>query len=167
MPRRTLRYAVEQGAKISMATAVARLTIISALIALGCWVVAAQAGKSAARSATASATAAILKTSAVGCDRNQVQRVYDRIDELQVRRLTASIERMKDGERVPQAPVIANAYFAIVNCPATYSPANAHRDAGPVYLQGQDERCFIHLVTSHYFVNSPPVTDPRLLRRIC
>lgn len=167
MPRRTLKYALEEGTKISMATAVARLTIICALVAAGCWVAASQSGKSAARDATKSAAATILKTSQVGCDRNQVQRVYDRVDELQVRRLTSSIAAMKDGRRVKQAPVIANAYFSVVNCVATYSPANAADGDGPVYLQGADERCFIHLVTKHYFLRSPPVTDPRLLRHIC
>lgn len=144
------------------ASAVGRMTVICALLALGVYVAAKAAGQDAARSGEA----IVFKADAVACDRNQVQRTYDRVDELQVRRIVFSIHTMKDSHgRPPQAPLIANAYFQIVNCTATY--AKGQQGVDPIYLQGADERCFIHLVVSHYFVARAPVTDPKVLRRIC
>jgi hypothetical protein len=127
----------------------------------------------AGREAAQGASKVIVAQDAKGCDRNQIQRVYDRVDEHGDYAQTEAINVLREtrirGERKPpplmHAPIIANRYFQIVNCGATYTESNT--DGGPVYLQHPDEQCFIHLVTSGYFVRQAPTTDPGQLRRIC
>lgn len=144
-------------------------TLIAVCLTAAVYFGAQVAGREAARGAQE-----VLTTQdAAGCDRNQLQRTYDRVDETADHGQTDAINALRDtrieGERVPprleQTPIIANAYFQILNCEATYSPDNS--DGGPVYLQRPDEACFIRLVKSHYFVRQAPTTNPDQLRRIC
>lgn len=142
--------------------------VVIALITIGVWVGGRSAGRSAAVAAARAANAAVLRADATNCDRNQLQRTYDRIDELQVRRLTSIVAVMRDrAHGIAQAPKIANVYFGIVDCSATFNQANLRLGGDPIYLQRRDEICFIRLVVTHYFVREAPTTDPKLLRRIC
>lgn len=148
-------------------------TLIAACLTAAVYIGAQVAGRTAGREAAQGASEAVIAQNAKGCDRNQIQRVYDRVDERGDYAQTEAINVLREtrikGERKPprlkHAPVIANRYFQIVNCAATYTPDN--RDGGPVYLQRGDEQCFIHLVTTHYFIRQAPTTSPPQLRRIC
>jgi hypothetical protein len=144
-------------------------TVVAAFLTVVVYLGAQVAGRTAAEGAAKG----VIAQNAKGCDRNQIQRVYDRVDEQGDHGQTAAINVLRstriEGERRPKrlqpSPIIANAYFQIVNCEATYTPDNT--DGGPVYLQQEDERCFIHLVVTHYFLRQAPTTNPTQLRRIC
>jgi hypothetical protein len=123
------------------------VTIMVALIALGTWIGARNAGKSAGRVAARVA----LEQIAQGCDRNQVQRAYLRI---------RARDRSKGAtNRVP----LADAYFRTVNCKLTY----ADNAKGPVFLRPADDRCFMRLTVEGVWGETNPVTDPVKLRALC
>lgn len=143
------------------------VAVVIALVTVGVWVGGRAAGRSAARAAAVAATSAVLRADSTSCDRNQIQRTYDRVDEAAQRRIVKALNAPPSGKRVAQAPLIARIYLGILNCGATYSPDNVAAGGDPIYLQRRDAECFIQLVVTHYFLRESPVTDPRLLRRIC
>src|SRR4051794_6303071 len=103
------------------------VTILVALIALGTWIGARNAGRNAGKVAARVA----LEQVGAGCDRNQVQRAYLRI-------------RARDRSwvvKLPNRQKLADAYFGTVNCKLTSAP-----DArGPVFPRPADDRCFMRL----------------------
>jgi hypothetical protein len=93
--------------------------------------------KVAGREAAHDAARTLQRQDAQSCSRNQIQRTYDRVDEAY------------------GAP-LANAVEGVVG------------KAGlPIYLTRRDERCFMNLVISGYFVRQAPRTDPGFLRHVC
>lgn len=143
--------------------------IVCCLVTTGVWLGAQAAGRQAGFAATRSANAAVLRSEASVCNRNQIQRTYDRVDEFYQRRMTDAINSLRHHRppHLKQPPVIAKLYLGILNCPATYSPSNVRDGGDPIYLQRGDQECFIHLVVTHYFLREAPTTNPRLLRAIC
>jgi hypothetical protein len=126
----------------------------------------------AGREAAHDAARTLQRQDAQSCSRNQIQRTYDRVDEAYGAPLANAVEGVvgKAGlhrYRVPDPPrpVIAARYLQIVDCDATYSPDN--KSGLPIYLTRRDERCFMNLVISGYFVRQAPRTDPGFLRHVC
>lgn len=123
------------------------VTFMIALIAVGSWLAAQNAGNVAARQAVAE----VLRQAQAGCERNQVQRAYLRIRARD--RLPGSPNRIK----------LADAYFHTVNCDATYAPGAVL----PAFLSTVDDRCFLKLTKQGYWEDHLPITDPDTLRRLC
>lgn len=123
------------------------VTIMVALIALGTWIGARNAGRSAGHVAARVALDQIAR----GCDRNQVQRAYLRI---------RARDRSKDA---PDRVALADSYFRTVNCKLTY----ADNATGPVFLRPSDDRCFMRLTLEGMWGESEAVTDPVKLRALC
>lgn len=147
----------------------ALIFVVCALVTAGVWLGAEAAGRQAALASARSANAAVLRAQAVSCDRNQIQRTYDRVDEEYQRHITDAINAARHHRppKLKQAPAIARLYLGIINCSATFSNANVSDGGDPIYLQGRDQECFVHLVVTHYFLRESPTTNPRILRNIC
>src|SRR4051812_45864595 len=102
------------------------VTVLCVIAVVASYVVGAEAGQSAGSRAEKATAAAAAK----GCSRNQVQRTYDRVDELGDREQTDAINALRDSRleneskppKLQYAPLIANRYFQIVDCDATYRP---------------------------------------------
>jgi hypothetical protein len=135
---------------IQRAGVVGGVTLLLVLLAVGSMVI--------SKSASSSAVATVRRAVAIGCERNQVQRVYDIVDE------RAGMHA--DSKIGIERPQIAEYYFRIVNCRKTYGPSNPSGLA--VYLDAYSSKCFIGLVTGHYWKpEQQPTTDPLALHRIC
>lgn len=123
------------------------VTLMVALIAVGSWI----AAKDAGRTAADAAVAAVLRQSALGCDRNQIQRAYLRI---------RARDRAKDSANRIE---LADAYFRTVNCEKTY----AKGATTPVFLSASDDRCFVKLTLSGLWAHRTASTDPVILHSLC
>lgn len=123
------------------------VTVLALMLAVGGFVVA----KGAATSAGEAAARVLNRQAVKGCNRNQIQRAYDLLDE----RLDTT-----------PGPRVASYYIRIVNCGATYAPKNT--SGNTVLLPREDQECFVTLVTKHYWTQTePPTTDPTELRAAC
>lgn len=124
----------------------ALVTFLIALIAFGSWVAAQDAGRTAAKSALT----VTLHQSALGCDRNQIQRAYLRI---------RARDRAKNS---PNRIALADSYFRTINCDATWSGA-----AKVVFLNSADDRCFLKLTVRGEWSHRLATTRPQDLHRLC
>lgn len=94
------------------------------------------------------------------CDRNQVNRAWQRVR-----------ARSAPAAREAHANVTyADRYFPVVDCDATYSVRNT--SGATIYLSPDLDRCFVRLTREGYWTDAvqserPPITDPRRLRPIC
>src|SRR5947209_6569532 len=84
----------------------ALIFVVCALVTAGVWLGAQAAGRQAAIASARSANAAVLRSSAVQCDRNQIQRTYDRVDEEYQRVLTDAVNALRHHRppKLKQAP---------------------------------------------------------------
>lgn len=116
--------------------------------------------KTTAREATASAQVAMRTLIARQCDRNQVNRAWQRVRARAVPR----------GQRGVYYVRLSNRYFPIVNCAATYDVGNV--SGHTVYLSAEMDTCFMRLTSRGYWTDAygsahPPTTAPSQLRHIC
>lgn len=130
------------------------ITIVAGLVSVGVYVIA----RDASRSASEAATRVLNVQLAAGCDRNQIQKVYDIVDE--------RTGRKADDRLKIERPDVAAYYISITDCKATYSPSNQR--AVVVYLNNKTKECFIGLVVAHHWKpEERPTTDPVELARLC
>jgi hypothetical protein len=113
-----------------------------------------------ARTAATSAQVATRTLIARQCDRNQVNRAWQRVRAKAAPALHDPTKSIKYADR----------YFPVVDCDATYSVRNTR--GATIYLPPALDHCFVRLTTEGYWTDAvqserPPITDPRRLKRIC
>lgn len=135
---------------------------LAAVIVAGSIIAARAAAKGTATEAARQAQVATRTLIARQCDRNQVNRAWQR-----VRARVAPAISQDTTDRYVRA---ADRYFPIVNCAATYDVSNT--TGRTVYLPPREDACFLKLTMELYWTDAvgserPPVTNPDRLRHIC
>lgn len=116
--------------------------------------------KTTAREAASSAQVAMRTLIARQCDRNQVNRAWQRVR-------ARAVPKGQSGAYYVQ---LSDRYFPTVNCAATYEVANNR--GRTIYLDAKLDACFIRLTSHGYWTDAngsahPPTTRPSQLRHIC
>lgn len=133
---------------------------LAAVIVVASGIAAKIEAKTTAHAAANSAQVATRTLIARQCDRNQVNRAWQRV----------RARTVPKGERGAYYVKLSDHYFPTVNCTATYDVSNARGHT--VYLDADLDACFLRLTARGYWTDAngsahPPTTVPSQLRHIC